>query len=108
MKILLDECVPRGLGHHLSGHEVKTAPGMGWGGLKNGRLLALAQRAFDVLLTVDQKLPFQQNLSRFKIAVLIVPAPSNDINDLLPFVPAILAALPTIKTGQAITVSRGR
>ena len=89
----------------MSGHEVKTVAEIGWGGIKNGKLLTLAQGAFDVFLTVDQYLPFQQNLARFRIAVLVVPAPSNDINVLLPFVPAILAALPSAKPGQAITVT---
>ena len=104
MKILLDECVPRGLRRHLPGHEIKTVPEMGWGGIKNGKLLALAQESFEVFLTVDQNLSFQQNLPQFRIAVLVVPARSNDINDILPFVPAILAALPTVKAGQATTV----
>jgi hypothetical protein len=104
MRVLLDECVPRRLGRHLPGHECKTVPEMGWGGIKNGRLLALAQDRFDVLLTVDQKLQLQQNLARFRIAVLVVCTPSNDISDLLLFVPAILAALPAAKPGQAVTV----
>ena len=104
MKILLDECVPRGLRRHLPGHEIKTVPEMGWGGIKNGKLLAQAQDSFEVFLTVDQNLSFQQNLPRFRIAVLVVPARSNDINDILPFVPAILAALPTVKAGEATTV----
>ena len=104
MKILLDECVPRGLRKRLHDHEIKTVPEMGWGGIKNGKLLALAQEAFEVFLTVDQNLSFQQNLSRFRIAVLVVPVRSNDINDFLPFVPAILAALPSVKAGQATTV----
>ena len=104
MKILLDECVPRGLRRYLAGHEVLTVPEAGWGGIKNGRLLTLAQDSFDVFLTVDQNIPFQQNLPLFRIAVLVVPARSNDINDILPFVPAILAALPSVEPGQAITV----
>jgi len=104
MKILLDECVPRGLRKHLPDHEVKTVPELGWGGIKNGKLLTLAQESFAVFLTVDQNLSFQQNLPRFRIAVLVVPARSNDINDLLAFVPAILAALPSLKAGEATTV----
>ncbi len=104
MNILLDECVPRRLGQHLTGYECKTVPQMGWGGIKNGRLLALAQERFDVLLTADQKLQFQQNLERYHIGVVVLCAPSNDISDLLPFVPAILAALPSAKPGQAISL----
>ena len=104
MRILLDKCVPRGLRRLLPGHEIKTVPEMGWSGIKNGRLLTLAQEAFDVFLTVDQNLSCQQNLARFRVAVMVVPARSNDINDLRPFVPAILAALPSVTPGQAITV----
>jgi hypothetical protein len=104
MKILLDECVPRRLRNFLPGHEIKTVPEMGWGGIKNGKLLAIAQEEFEVFLTVDQNLPFQQNLARLRICVMVVPSRSNDINDLLPLVPAILAALPTVEPGQVITV----
>jgi hypothetical protein len=104
MNVLLDECVPRRLGRHLTGHECKTVPEMGWGGIKNGRLLALAQGKFDVLLTVDQHLRFQQNLALFRIAVLVVCSQSNDITDLLPYVPAILSALPSTKPGEAVIV----
>jgi hypothetical protein len=78
---------------------------MGWN--QNGRLLALAQEDFDVFLTVDSNLPFQQNLHGFNIAVVIVPAPSNDINDLLPFVPALLAQLPGVQPRQAVVVKTG-
>ncbi len=107
MKILLDECVPRGLKRHLPGHEIQTVPEAGWGGIKNGKLLTLAQEAFEVFLTVDQNIPFQQNLPHFRIAVLVVPAASNDINDILPFVSAILAALTSAKPGQATLVQAG-
>ena len=104
MNVLLDECLPRRLGRHLPGYECKTVPEMGWGGIENGRLLTLAQETFDVLLTVDQKLQFQQDLRRYRIAVVVVCAPSNDIADLLPLVPAILSALPSAKPGEAVTL----
>ena len=105
MKVLLDECLPKRLADRLSGHEIKTVPQMGWAGVKNGELLALAEKEFEVFLTVDQNLPFQQNLSRFKIAVVIVRCGSNDIDQLGPFVPGILEALRSAKPGQAVTVS---
>jgi hypothetical protein len=63
MRILLDECVPRRLGQELRGHDVRTVPEMGWSGKKNGELLQLmVGQNLDVLLTVDQTLPHQQNL----------------------------------------------
>ena len=64
MRILLDECVDRRVAEHITGHDVRTAMEMGWGGVKNGQLLANAQKDFDVLITVDQNLPFQQNLRK--------------------------------------------
>lgn len=69
MRILLDECIDRRLVRDLVGHEVKTAPQMGWSGVKNGQLLALAAVEFDVFITVDRNLSFQQNLPKFDIAV---------------------------------------
>ena len=74
MRILLDEPVPRGLGSLLLGHETSTVPSVGWAGTKNGRLLMLAAAQFDVFLTTDQNIEFQQNLSALPIAVLVVVA----------------------------------
>ena len=62
MKILLDACVPRRLRDRLSGHEVRTAPDMGWGDLNNGALLDAMAGQFDALVTVDKRLPEQQHV----------------------------------------------
>ena len=104
MKVLLDECIDRRLVHELSGHAVKTVPEMGWANFKNGELLTRAEREFDVFVTVDRNLPYQQNLPKFNLAVLILRAPTNRLVDLKPLVPHILAILPTIPTGQATTI----
>lgn len=72
MRVLLDECLPRRLKRDLAGHDVRTAPEMGWASKHNGELLHLAERQFDVFLTVDRKLRFQQNLSAFDIAVIVL------------------------------------
>jgi len=72
VRILLDECVDRRLAKEITGHEVVTVPQKGWVGIKNGDLLALAQEQFDVFVTVDQNLSFQQNISQFNIAVVIL------------------------------------
>ena len=77
---------------------------MGWAGIKNGQLLTLAEKQFDVLVTVDRNLPFQQNLSKFTIAVLMVCAPTNRLVDLQPLVPNILVTLPNVQIGQAARV----
>jgi hypothetical protein len=65
VKLLLDECVDRRFAKELQGHFVKTVPQMGWATIKNGELLALAEKEFDVFITVDRNLSFQQNLSKF-------------------------------------------
>ena len=104
MKLLLDECVDQRLAKELHGYHAETVKRMGWVGIKNGQLLTLAEKLFDVLITVDQNLPFQQNLAKFKIAVLIVCAPTNRLVDLKPLVPDILAALPNVQIGQATRV----
>jgi predicted nuclease of predicted toxin-antitoxin system len=104
VKVLLDECIDRRLAKHLKDHSVKTVPQMGWATIKNGRLLALAEKDFDVFVTVDRNLSFQQRIPKFKIAVLVVRARSNRVEDLVPFVLRILSALPKCKPGHATTV----
>ena len=74
MRLLLDECVTRNLKRDLVGHEVMTVVEAGYGGLKNGELLRAASGNFDVLITVDRNLPFQQNIGSLQIAVLIIMA----------------------------------
>ena len=87
MKILLDENLPRKLADHLIGHMCRTAVECGWSGKKNGELLGLADTQFDVRLTLDNNLPYQQNLDTTRIAVRIVRARSNRIQELLPIMP---------------------
>ncbi len=105
MKLLLDECIDRKLAKEFVDYEIKTVPQMGWAGIKNGQLLALAQADFDVFITVDQNLSFQQNLSQFDIAVIVLQASSNRLADLKPLTPHILAILMRAARGQATTVS---
>ncbi len=104
MRVLLDECVPRKLRPELPGHEVKTVAEMGWSGMKNGALLRLEAAEVDVFLTVDQGIPYQQDLPGLDVALVIVRAPSNDINDLRPRMPEVLRALETIQPGQVVHV----
>lgn len=68
MRILLDECVPARLGRELVEHEVRTVPEMGWASRANGELLALAEGKFDVFLTTDQRISYQQAVAKFNIA----------------------------------------
>lgn len=105
MRLLLDECVPKRLTHELRGHDVKTVQDMGWAGIKNGALLKLADRQFDALLTVDQGIEFQQNLSGLKISVVVMLAASNDVDDLRPLLPGVERALADLRAGEVSRVA---
>ena len=105
MKILLDECLPRDLLKCLGGHDCLTVPQAGLAGKTNGELLALAERSgWQVFLTMDRGIPYQQNPAGRTISLAIIRAKSNRLPDLLPHVPEILAALPTLKPGGAIEI----
>jgi hypothetical protein len=106
MRVRLDECVPRALGKELLGHEVKTVAEAGWAGVKNGELLRLAADQFDVLLTVDRNLEYQQSFAELKVAVIVIHTTSNDIADLRPLVPAVLSAIPRAKAGMVTHINR--
>ena len=97
MRILLDEDIPRRLGPLLVGHDASTVPRSGWSGINNGKLLALAATRFDVFLTMDRNLEFQQNLAALPIAILVIEALSNRIEHLRPLVPEILRALNSVR-----------
>jgi hypothetical protein len=99
VRVLPDECLPRRLKRELVGHDVRTAPEMGWASKTNGELLALAAADFDVFLTSDRNLSYQQNVSAFNIAVIVLVAASNSIDDLRPLVPRILEALASVNAG---------
>ncbi|HEX8163890.1 MAG TPA: DUF5615 family PIN-like protein [Pyrinomonadaceae bacterium] len=103
--MLPDECVPRKLRRELPGHDVLTVTERGWSGVKNGRLLALAEAEFDVFLTVDQNLKFQQNLKAFRIGIVLLIARNNRLRTLLPLTPAVRSALENIKAGEFVRVS---
>lgn len=96
--------VPRSLREQLPGHEVKMVAESGWAGVKNGELLRLAAQRFDVLLTVDRNLEYQQNFLGAEIAVVVVHAPSNDIVALQPLMPRVLEAIPTAPRGKVTNV----
>ena len=105
MRILLDECVDWRFSRAIIGHDVKTARQMGWIAIKNGELLALASEHFDVFVTVDQNLPFQQNLRGLPVAVIVLRARTNQLGDLLPLIPNLLNAIESAKQGSVTNVS---
>ena len=99
MKILLDECVDFRIEKDLIGHEVSTVARKGWRGKANGDLLSLAAAEFDVFMTTDRNVSFQQNLERYNIAVVVLKARTNRLRDLRTLVSEILKTLPFVKHG---------
>src|SRR5918911_1111494 len=100
MRVLLDECVTRYLKRDLIGHEVFTVEEAGFKGLKNGRLLQAMSGHFEVLVTVDQNLQYQQNLSTFALAVVVLKARRSTYPMLKPLVPELLGRLETMTPGE--------
>jgi len=105
MRVLLDECVDWRLLRDLPGHDVKTVHQMGWAETVNGALLALAEQHFDVLVTTDKNLSFQQNVPRFNIGIVVLRVRSARLRHLRELVPALLNILPDTKSGQVHTLS---
>jgi predicted nuclease of predicted toxin-antitoxin system len=107
MRILLDECLPKGLAAQLSGHEVATVPQAGWAGAKNGRLLRhiADSRKFDVFLTVDKNLPAHSRTRTLPFAIVVLRAKSNRLGHILPFGPEILRRISGFMPGQVYTLT---
>ncbi len=104
MRVLFDHCVPKPLRKYLAEHEIRTAYQMGWAALKNGKLLEAAEAEFEILLTVDQSISHQQNMSIRGIALVVMIAPDNTVASLLPLVPQLLSLLPATEPGRVYTV----
>jgi len=100
MRILLDECVDWRLQREIRGHEVKTTHQLGWTAIRNGELLALAAAQFDIFVTVDRNLSFQQNASDLRLAVIVLHARTNRLADLKPLVPRLLNAIESARLGE--------
>jgi hypothetical protein len=105
MNVLLDECLPRKLKYDLPGHTVATVPEMGWAGTKNGALLRLAETHFQVFITVDQNVEYQQNLHSTMLAIVVLVAPNNRLETLRPLIPKVELLLPTIQPGDLIHIT---
>jgi|SRR6185312_11028965 len=104
MRILIDECLDWRLGRELTGHDCVSVQKMGWSGIKNGKLLALAQDKFDVFPTADRNLGFQQNTTKLKIAIVVLAAGSTQLSKTQPLMPKVLALLPGLTAGQIVFV----
>jgi predicted nuclease of predicted toxin-antitoxin system len=105
VNILLDENLDWRLRRDLPGHTVESVSLIGWAGLKNGALLAEAEKQFDVLVTMDSTMVHQQNLARFRIAVIALQARSNRLADTRPLMPKVLAVLSSLRPGALTVVS---
>jgi hypothetical protein len=106
MRLLLDECVPRKFKESLLGYDCRTVPEEGLAGKRNGELLALAETAgFQVFLTLDRGMEYQQNLHPRTIAVVIIRSKSSQLAELLPQVPDLLRLLESIEPGQLARIS---
>jgi hypothetical protein len=105
MKVLLDECIPRKLKNALPDHECQTVPEAGLAGQKNGRLLSLAEHAgFELFLTMDKGVQYQQNLVGRSIAIPIIRAQSNRLADLLPHIEACRLIMRSIQPREVIRI----
>lgn len=105
MKLLLEENLPHQLRQEILGHDCFTVTYLSWNGKRNGELLALAaSNDFDALVTKDTNLRYEQNLLNLPIAVIVLRAPSNDIGDIRPLIPALLTAISTLPKKQITIV----
>lgn len=105
MLLLIDECIDERLRLLFPGHDCQTARFANLAGLKNGRLLEAAEAAgFDILITVDQNIPDQQNLAGRGIALIILCGPTNRLRDLELLVPAAVSALRSIGRGDVVRI----
>ncbi len=99
-RVLIDESLPRQLVSLLIGHDAKTVQAEGWSAVKNGELLLSAVAArFEVFVTPDRKLEYQQNIPRVGLAIVVIRAFTNRIEDVAPLVPRVLEVLPEVRAG---------
>ena len=105
MRVLIDECLDWRLCRVLTEHHCVSVKQMGWSGLTNGTLLQKAQDEFDVFLTGDTNLTFQQNLTRFCIAVIVLEARSTRLVDTAKLMPQVLNTLTTIQPSQVVRIA---
>ena len=88
----------------MSGVDADSVFDQGWSGLKNGALLAMAEKEYDAFLTADQSLPKQQHIPRFKLCVVVLAARTNRLEDLIPLVARALEECRRLGAGEAALV----
>jgi hypothetical protein len=105
MRVLIDECIPRKFKARLVGHECRTVPEAGFAGKQNGVLLELARGQFDVLVTLDKGIQYQQNLTERSMAVVVIRVKSNRLEDVAIHAPACLKVLESIQPGVIVHIA---
>lgn len=107
MKILLDECVTKRLKSYLAEYEVLTISQMKWNGVKNGKLMALCvDNNFDLLLTIDKNLMFQQNLDKYKLTIAVLNSPTSKIEQLILFIPSFKTQVEKFEKKKAYLIEK--
>lgn len=106
MRVLLDECIDWRFARDITGHDVRTVRQMGWTGVKNGELLALAAGQFEVFITLDSNLPYQQRTDRIQVAIIILRPKSSRLSEVRLLTPSLLAALPQMSRGTIKLIDR--
>ena len=103
-KVLVDECLPRRLIRDLHAHHATTVPQRGWAGKKDSELLNLASTEFDVFVTLDSNLAFQQNLSKTPLGIVVLHVKSSRYESLQPVIPALVSAIEKISPSTVIEI----
>lgn len=107
MRILLDECVTKHLKTHLKDHEVKTVREMQWSGIKNGKLMSLCvDHDFDILLTIDKNLQFQQNMECYPLVIAVLNSYNSTVSELINFLPSFLKQADTFEKHKAYLIDK--
>ena len=102
MKILIDECTPHIVKKKLPDYDISTVQKMGWSGVKNGELIKLAEANFEILVTCDQNLRYQQNLRDRNLAIIVLP--SNSVPVVEKLLPRLAEALSVVKIGDFVEI----
>jgi hypothetical protein len=102
LTVLLEECTPRAIQKRLPARAIRTVQEMGWAGIRNGELLTLAERQFDVFVTTDKNLRYQQNLAGRRLAVMLLS--SNQVPVVIQLLTAIDAAPNSIQPGDDVEI----
>lgn len=107
MKILLDECVTKRLKPYLQGFEVFTVSEVKWNGIKNGKLMSLcSDNNFDLLLTIDKNLLFQQNLDKYKLSIVVLNSLTSKIDELILFMPSFKSQINKMEKNKAYIIEK--